>query len=331
MRDHRLWLLVLLCATVACGAAGGNSGVPTDEPEATASTATTPPAAAPPTEQGATKNFISLDYLRQVPYAYRVANEHPEVLEQIPCYCPCMLYGHGSVIDCYRSQHAAACSTCLEEGVLAGQLIEEMGPTTDAEYAEVAAQVKRRYRDALVQSYVQRGERPNLQSAGGRAYLEACSACHQPAHPAMYTTDSWRQPLARMEQYANQGEMPDPQVWQQAIDYVRSTAGQFPPEAGNEYRATLATQVEHLKAAEGDSAYYPSPQDKVLSPEWFERMVRAYRLAQDIPAAALAAVEIEDPACSNLLDCLNSTAAVTSEAAVEAVFQLAAERGIAEN
>jgi len=82
-------------------------------------------------------------------------------------------------------------------------------------------------------------------------------------------------------------------------------------------------------ANEGASANYPSNQDPVLGPEWFERMVNAYRLAREIPAERLAAVQLDDPnpACSNLLDCLNG-GAVVSEAAVEAVEKLAAEMNL---
>lgn len=332
MRLKCLALLSVLGFAVACSGAD----VPSREtPEPTAASTAGSPAAESPaatTEDTAQttprKDFPDLDYLGQIPYGYRTANEHPQMLAMIPCYCPCELYGHGGVVDCYRSQHAASCATCLEEGVLAGQLLEQAGGDV-SRYAEVAAQVKARYRTAIVRSYVQRNQMPDLQTAGGQAYLQACSDCHQPPHPAMYTPDTWPQPLARMEAYARQrGQEPDPQVWQRAVEYIRATSGRFPADAGAKYRQSLAEQVEFLKAAEGESAYYPSPQDEILSPEWFERMVRAYRLAQDIPAEVLAAVQLDDPACDNLLDCLNSSAAITSEAAVAAVERIAAERGI---
>lgn len=324
MQLTRLTLLAALPFVIACGAG-----------EVT-NTAATPPTAddghdheAAPAQQTAAgpaeKNFPGLDYLQQIPLAYRVANDHPEMLAQIPCYCPCELYGHGGVIDCYRSQHAAACATCLEEAVLAGQLLDASGAEPSAElYSTVAAQVKDRYRTAIVQSYLQRNEMPNLSTDDGRAYLAICSDCHQPPHPAMYTADGWRQSLSRMESWIDQrGREVDPAYWAAAVAYIRTASGGFPASAGENYRQQLAQAVEHLKAAEGASVYYPSSQDPTLQPEWFERMVEAYRLARDIPAEVLAATEIEDPACSNLLQCLNSTGAVTSEAAVEAVFRLA--------
>lgn len=279
------------------------------------------------------KSFPALDYLQQVPAAYRVANRHPEVLEAIPCYCPCELYGHGGLIDCYRSQHAAACSTCLDEALMAGQLVDETGADGPEEYARVAAQVKARARNAVVQSTVQRGEMPDLASRNGQAFLQACSDCHQPAHPAMYTAEGWRESLARMESYARQSDRTDfdPALWQQAVDYVRSTSGRFPPEAGAQYRESLRQAVERLVADEGEAVHYPGARDPVLGVEWFERMVRAYRLAQEIPAERLAAVQMNEPTCEaagheTLLQCLNYGHGITSERAVELVEELAGQR-----
>jgi hypothetical protein len=313
----------------ACGSqpAGGASTVSADDGSAPA-TAGTPDgsngtaaaaAAAPPR-----KDFVPLDYLQKIPVAYRVSHDHPEVLEKIACYCPCELYGHTGVVDCYRSQHAAACATCLEEAVVAGQLIEQHGA---GDPAAIAAQVNSRYRAAIVRNYAQNGQFPNLRSEGGGAYLQACSACHQPPHPGMYSPDEWKRSLARMEAYGRQRNLePDPVVWQRAVDYLRANAGQFTAPDRERYRESLATAVEHLKVTEGAAVYYPTAQDPTLDPAWFERMVRAYRLARDIPAEVLAATPLDDPSsdCSNLLDCLNSIAGVTSEAAVEAVEAIAA-------
>lgn len=323
MRPDRLIALFALCLLAACA---GETAPDTAGDPATASPSggTSAPAADAPR-----KAFPELSYLEQIPYAYRVASDHPELLAKIPCYCPCELYGHGGVIDCHRSQHSAACTTCLEEAVTAGRMLEAAGKTDAATIEEVAAQVKTRYRTAIVQSTMQQGEIPNLQSAGGRAFLTACSDCHQPPHPGMYQPAEWRQSLSRMETYlAQRGMEQNPEIWGAAVDFVRTTAAQYPPEASQNFRDQLARQVEHLRAAEGDAAHYPTTQDPVLSPEWFERMVRAYRLARDIPAEDLAAVSLDDPMCNNLLACLNSGAAVTSEAAVEQVERLAAERGL---
>jgi hypothetical protein len=43
-----------------------------------------------------------------VSQAYRIAHEIPEVLAQQPCYCNCGdSFGHGSLLDCFASDHSA--------------------------------------------------------------------------------------------------------------------------------------------------------------------------------------------------------------------------------
>ncbi len=39
--------------------------------------------------------------------AYRVAARIPEVLAQQPCYCWCDKIGHGSLVDCFATEHGA--------------------------------------------------------------------------------------------------------------------------------------------------------------------------------------------------------------------------------
>jgi len=326
MKPERLIALVLLCLLVACA----GDTLPADgESASTADGEASAPAAASQDANGPRKAFPELAYLEQIPYAYRVAKDHPEMLAEIPCYCPCALYGHGGVTDCHRSQHSAACATCLEEAATAGRMLEATGRSDAAAYDEIASQVKARYRSAILQATMQRAEVPNLQSAGGQAYLQACSDCHKPPPPGMYQPAEWRQSLSRMETYmAQRGMEQDPEIWSAAVEFIRTTSAIYPPEASERFRNQLAEQVEVLRAAEGDAAHYPTLQDEILSPEWFERMVRAYRLAREIPADALAAVALEDPMCDNLLTCLNSGAAVISEAAVEEVERLASERGL---
>jgi len=38
---------------------------------------------------------------------YRIAHRIPGVLAQQPCYCWCNKFGHGSLLDCYASDHGA--------------------------------------------------------------------------------------------------------------------------------------------------------------------------------------------------------------------------------
>lgn len=39
--------------------------------------------------------------------AYEIAHEIPDVLAQQPCYCFCERFGHGSLLDCWASDHGA--------------------------------------------------------------------------------------------------------------------------------------------------------------------------------------------------------------------------------
>ena len=48
--------------------------------------------------------------------AYRLAARIKKVLYQQPCYCHCdRSEGHGSLLDCFVSKHAAACGICERE------------------------------------------------------------------------------------------------------------------------------------------------------------------------------------------------------------------------
>jgi len=48
--------------------------------------------------------------------AYSVAARIKKILYQEPCYCHCdRSQGHGSLLDCYVSKHAAVCGICERE------------------------------------------------------------------------------------------------------------------------------------------------------------------------------------------------------------------------
>ena len=333
-RQSYVSLGVGLLAIVLLAACGGEAQVASIANALSASTsdgAEDPAAADPsppkPDAKKPERNFPPVDYLQQIPAAYRFASRYPEVLARIPCYCPCELYGHGGLIDCYRSQHAAQCQTCLEEAILAGQRYEAARANGVVDDAAVAAEVKNRYRSLVVRNATR--EMPDADTAGGRSFLQVCSDCHQPPHPAMYTPDKWRPGLSRMEAYAKQREMEaDPERWQAALGYIRSVSGRFPSEAGDQYREQLAAVVKRLQAEEGDSAYYPGAQDEVLDAQWFDRMVEAYRLAGDLPIELLSEAATTDPNCGTaghdtVLACLNAGHAMTSEATVSQIEGLA--------
>ena len=48
--------------------------------------------------------------------AYSVAAGMKKTLYQQPCYCYCDRHeGHGSLLDCFVSNHTAGCGTCMKE------------------------------------------------------------------------------------------------------------------------------------------------------------------------------------------------------------------------
>jgi hypothetical protein len=57
---------------------------------------------------------------------YAMAEEIPEVLDGIYCYCECSKHsGHYSLLECYESDHGAHCDICLEEAELAYRMTKE--------------------------------------------------------------------------------------------------------------------------------------------------------------------------------------------------------------
>ena len=45
--------------------------------------------------------------------AYQTAKDIPEVLEQLPCFCGCMMnMGHKNNLFCFKDQHGSGCDLC---------------------------------------------------------------------------------------------------------------------------------------------------------------------------------------------------------------------------
>ncbi len=52
--------------------------------------------------------------------AYQAAAEIPEVIDSLYCYCRCKEnFNHKSLLTCFVDMHAAYCSICIEEAVMA--------------------------------------------------------------------------------------------------------------------------------------------------------------------------------------------------------------------
>lgn len=58
----------------------------------------------------------------EVERAYQAAQQIPEVLAQMPCYCHCDRIGHRSLHQCYTTDHAGSCQICITEALLAEKL-----------------------------------------------------------------------------------------------------------------------------------------------------------------------------------------------------------------
>lgn len=69
-------------------------------------------------------------FFGQARLAYQVAQEIPQTLAQLPCYCYCdETLGHKSLHSCYETDHSASCATCVNEAILAYRLQKELGLT----------------------------------------------------------------------------------------------------------------------------------------------------------------------------------------------------------
>ncbi len=92
--------------------------------------------------------------------AYKYATEHPEMLEQIPCYCGCGSHGseasdykpHRFLRDCFINdnwefdEHASFCDVCIGEAIKTqdylakGKTLAEARALIDQEYGKIGAE-----------------------------------------------------------------------------------------------------------------------------------------------------------------------------------------------
>jgi len=62
----------------------------------------------------------------EVREAYKVAQENPDLLAQLHCYCGCdRANGHKNLLDCYRDHHGASCAICTGEALEAKKLFDQ--------------------------------------------------------------------------------------------------------------------------------------------------------------------------------------------------------------
>ena len=100
---------ILLAAGAGLLAVPQFAASPVDEPTP-AFHAEAPKDALPPTMEASIFTDI------QTFNAYVVAGRTKKVLYQQPCYCHCdRSQGHGSLLDCFVSQHGSGCDICQKE------------------------------------------------------------------------------------------------------------------------------------------------------------------------------------------------------------------------
>lgn len=80
-------------------------------------------------------------FVGQTQTAYRVAQEIPEVIDQMYCYCECDKHsGHLTLLSCFTDNHAANCDICQDEALAAAQLMKQ-GYTV----AEIRSRIDRKF------------------------------------------------------------------------------------------------------------------------------------------------------------------------------------------
>lgn len=78
----------------------------------------------------------------EVAETYRKAAEIVSILDGLYCYCYCReTFGHYSLLDCFKDDHAAGCDVCLREAEIAyemnqqGRSLDQIRQTIDGMYA----------------------------------------------------------------------------------------------------------------------------------------------------------------------------------------------------
>jgi hypothetical protein len=80
-------------------------------------------------------------FVGKVETAYRVAQDIPDVLDHLYCYCQCDKHsGHKSLRSCYTDNHAANCDVCVNEAMDAAKMMKQ-----GYELKEIRRQIDRKY------------------------------------------------------------------------------------------------------------------------------------------------------------------------------------------
>jgi len=72
------------------------------------------------------KTLNPMQFTGEVREPYKVAQENPDLLAQLHCYCGCdRTNGHKNLLDCYRDHHGASCAICTSEALEAKKLFDQ--------------------------------------------------------------------------------------------------------------------------------------------------------------------------------------------------------------
>lgn len=72
----------------------------------------------------------------RVAQTYTMAAQVPQMLDGVFCYCYCArTFGHYSLLDCFREDHASECDICLNEAMIAYQMTQDGASLDDIRQA----------------------------------------------------------------------------------------------------------------------------------------------------------------------------------------------------
>ena len=63
--------------------------------------------------------------------AYTVVKNKPKLIAQLPCFCYCERWGHGSLHDCFVTEHAVTCDICMNEVMQADEMDRKGIPASE--------------------------------------------------------------------------------------------------------------------------------------------------------------------------------------------------------
>jgi hypothetical protein len=87
------------------------------------------------------KTLDPMQFTGEVRQAYKIAQENPDLLVQLHCWCGCdRTNGHKNLLDCYRDHHGASCAICTGEAIEAKKLFDQ-----GASIETIRAALKARY------------------------------------------------------------------------------------------------------------------------------------------------------------------------------------------